>query len=392
MTTDASGKTHESDAQKNGDRVSGAADLSRDDILKLLENLQVHRVELEMQNEELLRAQVDIEEARDMYRDLFEFSPIGYFTLNAKGIIQEINVTGAAMTGFERRTMKGKPFTDYVHRDDQDIFYLYMRKLAETGERENGEIRLLRSDGAYFNARLDGLGARNDAGEPKRVRLAVTDITGQKLSDRKIRELLDEKDLMVRETHHRVKNNILTILSILSIHRDRLPDGFARETLTETTNRLRSMIVLYDKMSLPGKFASIGAGEYLGPLVEEIGRFTAAEGARVEMVHDIDEVVFPARNALAIGMLVNELITNSMKHGFPEGRRGTVRVSLKRHDRSDLILTVSDDGVGMPNGADAPSSRGLGMGIVLALVKQLKGYLNISREGGSEFRVVFPLE
>ena len=125
------------------------------DVKNLVEELQIHQVELEMQNEELRRTQMELEQARDRYVDLYDFAPVGYFTISDKGMILEANLAGATMLGEERRKLINHPFSRFVHRDDQDIFYLHQKQLIDTKTRQGCELRLVKEDGTQFYGQLE---------------------------------------------------------------------------------------------------------------------------------------------------------------------------------------------------------------------------------------------
>ncbi len=117
------------------------------DIKKLIEELQIHQVELEIQGEELRRAQIEQQEARDRYVDLYDFAPVGYVTISEKGFIFEANLAASALLGVERSTLVGMPFSGFVATEDQDLFYHHKKMLLETGHRESCVLRLLKQDG-----------------------------------------------------------------------------------------------------------------------------------------------------------------------------------------------------------------------------------------------------
>ena len=149
------------------------------DVDRLFHELQVHQIELEMQNEELRRVQRELETARDKYTRLYDFAPVGYFTLDKNGLIQDANITGAAMLDVERRTLLGHPFAHLVVREDRDIYHLHHKKATATGKRERCEIRLLREDVPFF-ARLDSVSCQGAEDVGVCLKMVVSDITERK--------------------------------------------------------------------------------------------------------------------------------------------------------------------------------------------------------------------
>ncbi|MDP2646454.1 MAG: PAS domain-containing protein [Desulfobacterales bacterium] len=149
-------------------------------MASLIHELQVHQVELEMQNDELRRVQGELEKTRDRYAHLYDFAPLGYFTLSEKGIIEQVNLTDAAMIGIERSAMIGKLFSHFILRDDQDIFYKLRQRLLKTETSGSCELRLVKKDGLEFYALLECMVIRNRGDEFSQIRTAISDITERK--------------------------------------------------------------------------------------------------------------------------------------------------------------------------------------------------------------------
>ena len=158
------------------------------DVKNLVEELQIHQVELEMQNEELRRAQLELQESRDRFSDLYDFAPVGYFTINHKGLIQEANLTGATMLGVERGKLINWPFSRFITTDTQDIFYLHRKTLFETKTGQNCELMLKKGDGTEFHARLESVVIEDDEGNISFFRAVVSDIQERHRAEEALRE------------------------------------------------------------------------------------------------------------------------------------------------------------------------------------------------------------
>ena len=158
------------------------------DVKQLIADLQIHQIELEMQNEELRRLQQDIEKERDKYFDLYDFSPLSYFTMNEKGIILEANLTAATMLGVGRRLLIDRPLSDFIVKDDQDVFYLHRRKLCETMTGQTCELRIRTKMGAEFYANLESIVVQKDKNNGNLIRTAVTDIHARRQAENELRK------------------------------------------------------------------------------------------------------------------------------------------------------------------------------------------------------------
>ena len=161
-------------------RPGGIQSIPGEDAKELIHELQVHQIELEMQNEELRKAQVELEESRSRYFDLYDLAPIGYFTFNRKGLIVEVNLTGADLLGVERRHLIKKGFSQFVARDYQDAFYFHRKLVFESKTRQSCELRLIKSDGSSVYAHLESIAVEDASGTCKQCRTTVSDITKRK--------------------------------------------------------------------------------------------------------------------------------------------------------------------------------------------------------------------
>ena len=165
--------------------------VSPEDKEKLIHELRVHQIELKMQNEELRRVQGELEKARDRYSHLYDFAPVGYFSMNQKGVIDEANLTIASMLGIDRTALIGQPFTRFIPRDDQDTFYKHRQQLFETEAPQSCELRLAKTDGHELYALLECVVITNRGNDFKQIRAAVSDITERKRTEEALRQSED---------------------------------------------------------------------------------------------------------------------------------------------------------------------------------------------------------
>jgi PAS domain S-box-containing protein len=172
---------------------SAVTTLPKDEVEKLFHELRVHQIEMEMQNDELRRIQGELELARSRYFDLYDLAPAGYLTLSEQGLILEINLPAVTLLGVPRSALIKRPFTQFILKEDQDIYSLHRKKLFETGDPQRCEIRMLKSDGAFFWARVDAAAAQDADGAPV-CRIILADITEHKQANEKVTRLLEESN------------------------------------------------------------------------------------------------------------------------------------------------------------------------------------------------------
>ena len=159
--------------EKGGD-VSAKA---LDDAQQLIHELEVHQIELEMQNEELRNTQEKLVESRDQYHELYDFAPVGYFTLDEKALIRQVNLTGADLLGLQRSKLINAKFSRFISPDFQDDFYFHCKRIFESGTRQTRDLKLVKQDGTLFDARLDSIAVKDKAAGSSQLRTAVADIT-----------------------------------------------------------------------------------------------------------------------------------------------------------------------------------------------------------------------
>jgi PAS domain S-box-containing protein len=163
-------------------------ELSVEKAEELIHELQVYQVELEMQNEELRTAQEDLEQSRSRYADLYDFAPVGYFTFDKKGLILDVNLTGAGQLGTERGLLIKKPFSHFIKKEDQDLFYLHRQQVFKTKTRHSCQMRIKRKDGTEFYAHLESMAVTEEKGKIRQFRTTVTDVTERRMAADRIKE------------------------------------------------------------------------------------------------------------------------------------------------------------------------------------------------------------
>jgi PAS domain S-box-containing protein len=262
---------------------------------------------------------------------------------------------------------------------------------------------ILPLQGAFegFEAEADfaGLGRRTmrlharqlsqPAGKASAILLVFEDVTDRKAAEGKMRALLAEKEIVLKEIHHRVKNSMNTVVGLLALQAERLTDPAALEAFKDTESRVQSMMLLYDKLYRSANYAEIAADVYLAPLVDEIvANFPRGESVRTEK--RIGAFVLDAKRMQSVGIIVNELITNAMKHAFA-GRAGGLIAVEASLEAGRVRLSVRDDGIGIPAAFDFAAASGFGLTLVRMLAEQLGGTVRLERDGGTSVVVSFRL-
>jgi two-component system, sensor histidine kinase PdtaS len=375
-----------------GDRTSSGADsvaLSAPEAQHLIHELRVHQIELTMQNEELRAAQVNLEKLKDRYQDLYEFAPVGYVTVNAKSRILEANGTALRLLGVQRRAVQRMFFSQFVRREFGDAYYLYLQRVLKTQSKQTCEIELMREDGTCFHAQLESVAVEGEEGEGLRCRTVVWDITERKKAEDQIRASLKEKKALLREIHHRVKNNLAVINSLLNLQAAYLSGKSPREVFEQIQARIRSMSAAHELLYEAESLACLKMNEYIGKLVDHLVVSWGSGGDRIRVRKEIEEISIGLQTAIPVGFLLTELVSNSLKHAFRDGRQGEVRIVFRRVAGERFELVVSDNGVGVPADIDFKNQQSMGLELIDTFVEQLEGDMSVSRHEGTEVRIAF---
>ena len=211
----------------------------------------------------------------------------------------------------------------------------------------------------------------------------------RKRAEAQIKAQLQEKDVLLKEVHHRVKNNMQVISSLLNLQSRQIKDPEVLEMFRESQRRIRSMALIHERLYQSSDLSRIEFSQYLRNLATHLFHSYKADSSRIRLKIDAEEVFLNINTAIPSGLIINELVSNALKHGFPEGRSGELDIDLHRVEGDGYVLQVKDDGVGFPEGLDFRKTGTLGMQIISTLVEQIEGRLELSRENGTAFRVEF---
>jgi len=270
-------------------------------------------------------------------------------------------------------------FKDEMEKVNADSSYSFVKSL---------ELEFLRKDGSIFLGDTTFTLIRGDDGIPETILGESKNITERKHAEEKVNKLLVEKELLLKEVHHRIKNNMHTIAGLLYLQADSINDTAAAAHLTDAYNRVRSMMIIYDKLYKSSDFREISAEAYLTELIESIS-YTISTASNIQVISNIENCSIGTDLLFPVGIIINELLTNTYKYAFPDKRDGRVTISLKKNG-STIIINFNDNGIGIPESVISMESKGFGINLVKMLVEQLHGKLELNGSNGTGYTISFP--
>jgi PAS domain S-box-containing protein len=304
------------------------------------------------------------------------------------------NARWAEMLGFHPDELEPhfSTWQKLVHPDDKaSVLRRLQDHLDGKTSLYEAELRLRAHDGTWRWTLDRGKVVRRDpSGAPIRMSGTQLDITERREAENRLRESLQEKELLLREIHHRVKNNLQVVSSLFNLQAQTITDPKILAALKESHNRVRSMGLVHHVMYQAADFAAVDLVDYVQTLTRSLYRSYAVDPEAVMLSVDIANVRLGIDAAIPCGLIINELVSNALRHAYPEGRRGTLSVTLVHNSDGTHTLAVRDDGVGLPPDLVLPPVATLGLALVETLSRQLEGTLSIERTGGTAISVRFP--
>jgi PAS domain S-box-containing protein len=336
-----------------------------------------------------MEAERTLRTSESRYRTLIETSPDGISLLDLQGKIVFANRNKSRMLGAAApEDLVGESAFAFVVPEDHVRARHWWAELLATGTLANAETTLIRRDGTRFPAEMHAALISDESGAPIGVMDIIRDITQRELASRSLRASLREKEILLKEIHHRVKNNLQVISSLLSLQSSAIADTSVQALFRESIDRVRSMALVHERMYRSNDLAQTDFAEYARTVTQQLARSYGQPGVECDV--EADDIHLSIEAAVPCGLILNELVSNALKHAFPDGRSGRIRVTLRADTEGSVELIVEDNGVGIPGGFDDRSESSMGMTLIASLVEQLTGTIRWERDHGTIVTIRFP--
>ncbi|MBZ2166805.1 PAS domain S-box protein [Methanobacterium spitsbergense] len=342
-----------------------------------------HPIQQRKEMEDTLR------ESEEKYHTLFETDPSYTLLIGTDGIIQDVNKATSDITGLSREELIGKHFIKLDLAIPEDI-PVYVENITQILKGE--QIKPFESQFRDKNGKIRwGFITLTPIIKDKSISsimAIISDFTDRKVAENQLKTTIKEKEVLLREIHHRVKNNMQIISSLLNLQTQHVEGEETINVLKESQGRVKSMAMIHEKLYQSPTFNEINFKEYIRKLVSDIFYSYGIKAGTIESVLNIGDININIDTAIPLGLIINELVTNSVKYAFPQSE-GIITVKLSSQ-RDQLELIIADDGIGFSEDIDIENTETLGLQLVTTLVNQLDGQLELTKkEGGTEFKIIF---
>lgn len=359
-----------------GDYSSKVSLKTNDEMQVLADAFNNMLDELRFSREELLE--------KDYVDSVFSSMSEMLFVLTPEGIIETVNRAGLEISGYESAELLGQPLGKFVEDAPADFIQ------GVQGTIISSESTLLSKRGQRIPVLLS-ISPLSCKGGMEGIVVAAKDITERKKTEEDIRNSLKEKEVLLREIYHRTKNNMQVISSLINLQASSVEDNSILQMFADARNRIQAMSLVHEKLYQSGDLSNVDSWDYIKDLVRAMARSYQPGLEMISISTDIESIPFSIDTAIPCGLIINELMSNSLKYAFTDGRKGEIRITLRRNGGEEIKLDFSDNGVGLPEGFDLRQNSSLGLKLVTNLTtKQLGGRIGImDRRPGTEFHIEF---
>jgi PAS domain S-box-containing protein len=333
------------------------------------------------------RAEIELQKSEEKYRSLASVSD-RTFVVDRDCRYLFANENYLRLFGPESGSVIGRKYGELHNQERSKVLADAVKYVFETGNICQSEHFGAKTN-QYFLQKFSPI--RNSDGSIYAVTVISIDITERKRAEEQLQASLREKNILLNEIHHRVKNNLQVISGLLYLQTKRSKNPEVIESFQESQNRIQAMMLVHEKLYHSKDFSRIDLASYVRSLSEELFQSYTIHPGKIDIAIQANEEVYvDIIKAVPCGLILNELISNALKHAFPEDRQGELQIIIRETKNREIEIVVRDNGVGLPDDIDIQGSRSLGLDLVTGFTQnQLDGQVEVKRDNGTEFRITF---
>jgi PAS domain S-box-containing protein len=368
---------------------SDVDNLTKTELVTLISELQLHQQELEIQNDDLRFMQQDLQDARDIYIDLYDNAPVGYLLLSHNGLIKKTNLTLSKMLGVDKRTLINNVFSKFIDINDATNFYLHRQMVLDKKYPKSCQVLITATNDTKFYANLE-ISLQTDIGSKNTLlQITVSDISKIKEIEEERIQLIREKNQYYQEIQQRIKNSMGLLSSLIDVQLTVNGNPAQTDEFKEIRNRISAMMLIHNQSDQSASFVKINARNYFTSLLAYIFYSLDAYDNNIQFETSIDDSEFDIETLLPCGLIINELVSNSIQHAFHHQNDGIISVGMRLNLDGSHVLTVKDNGVRFPPNFDVSTNNALCMQIIRILAMRINGDIYYSNISGNSFQIQF---
>ena len=338
----------------------------------------------------LKKAEEELRLSEERHRAIYDQAYIGISRIAKMGRFLLVNERLCDMLGYDADELYKKTFYELgVQEEVEESLVDWDQLLSGKFKNFSREQTYVRKDGELLSANVTVSLVRDSNDSPNYFVAVFEDITERKEHERQLEESIKEKEVLLKEVHHRVKNNMQVISSILNLQSSYIDDETALSILRESQDRIKSMSFVHESLYQSNTLSEVNFSEYIrniaGNLFHSYGR---PEGG-ITMQYELEEVFLNLDTSIPCGLIINEVVSNCLKYAFAGKEKGIIRIEFSKLSDGKLKLIIGDDGIGLPSNFDIENAETLGLQLVTTLVTQVSGELDIKTNKGTQFSIVF---
>ncbi|NMB78516.1 MAG: PAS domain S-box protein [Methanomicrobiales archaeon] len=369
-------------------KIEDELNRKNEELYAAYEQLTATEEELRQNYEELAQRESRLIESENIYRAIFGNTGTAMALIEENTVLSLVNAEFEKLTGYSKEEVEGKmTWTQYVLPEDLERMLAQhkLRRTDPSSALSHYEFRVKTKDGRTRDIYLT---IDMIPGTKKSV-ASLLDVTENKRMTRELKESLLEKEVLLREIHHRVKNNLQIIISLLNLQCRNIPDTKVLNAVQECQNRIRAMVLVHEKIYQSERISEIDMRDYTRFLVRYLFEFYQVDSNAITFDLEGTPVKVSLSIAVPLSLIINEIVSNSIKHAFPGSRQGRIRISTQS-DNGRIVITAGDDGGGIPDSVDPETSGTLGLMLINNLCRQIHADLALERTGGTRYTITFP--